>query len=71
MINYLAEISEEINFEDRNEIEAHLRYLEEMNIWEGENEINDAIYKAMLKWMEISKKEEQNEESHQGEWGQV
>jgi hypothetical protein len=37
-----------------------MRYFEDLNIWEGENEINDTIYKAMLKWLEILKKEEQN-----------
>jgi hypothetical protein len=33
-----------------------------MDIWEGENEINEIIYKSMIKWLEILKKEEQNEE---------
>ncbi len=65
MVNYFAELYEEINFEDRNEVDAHLRYLDDMEIWEGENGINDTIYKAMLRWLEILKKEQnesQNEE---------
>jgi hypothetical protein len=33
-----------------------------MNIWEGENEINETIYNSMVKWLEILKKEERNEE---------
>jgi hypothetical protein len=59
-VNYFAEISDEINFEDRNEIDSHIRHLENLNIWEGEDVINDTIYNAMLKWLEILKKDEQN-----------
>jgi len=30
VINYFSELYDEINFEDKNEIDAHLRYLDEM-----------------------------------------
>jgi len=53
---------EEINFEDKNEIDLHLKDLNEMEIWEGQNEINEIVYRAMLRWLEILRKEGNEEE---------
>lgn len=50
---------EEVNFEDRNEIDVHLRELNELGIWEGEDEVvNGIIYEAMLRWIDVLRKED-------------
>lgn len=48
-----------MNFEDRNEIDVHLRELNELGIWEGEDEVvNGIIYEAMLRWIDVLRKED-------------
>lgn len=48
-----------MNFEDRNEIDVHLRELNEMGIWEGEDEVvNGIIHEAMMRWIDVLRKED-------------
>lgn len=57
VVNYLAEVYEQVNFEDRHEMDTYLKELNELELWMGEDEINIIIYEAMIRWLGILRKQ--------------
>ena len=62
VVNYLARFYGEVNFEHRNEVQPHIRELDGLSIWEGRDEINSIIYEAMVKWIEVVRKDDNEDE---------